>query len=202
MKLLDLEEGKKLVNLARKSIEYYLKEERKLETPEDISQKMRENRGVFVTLNKNGELRGCIGRPLSENPLVEGLIDSAISAATQDPRFPKLTLDELEDITIEVSILTPPERVEVENPKNYPDRINVGEDGLIVSCGGRRGLLLPQVPSEYGWDSEEFLSQTCVKAGVSPDSWLREDIEIKKFSAQIFKEKVPSGEVIEERISD
>lgn len=199
--MLELEEGRKLVRLAREAIEIYLKNGTKPETPEDISQKLTENRGVFVTLNKNGDLRGCIGRPLPSQSLAEGLIESSISAATQDPRFPELSIDELDDITVEVSVLTPPEKIEVDDPKNYPKEIEIGKDGLIVSCDGRTGLLLPQVPCDHNWDSEDFLRQTCVKAGVSPDSWLRDDIEIEKFSAQIFKEEEPGGEIVEEENS-
>ncbi len=102
---------------------------------------------------------------------------------------------------IEVSVLTLPEKIEVEDPKKYSEKVEIGEDGLIVKGRGREGLLLPQVPLDRDWDAEEFLSQTCVKAGLSPDSWLSEDIEIEKFSAQVFKEKEPGGEVVEKSLS-
>ncbi|KXA94614.1 hypothetical protein AKJ65_03915 [candidate division MSBL1 archaeon SCGC-AAA259E19] len=196
--MLNLEEGIDIVKLARQTIEHYLREGKKPEPPEKTGGVMEENRGVFVTLNRNDELRGCIGRPLPNQTLVDGLMDSAISAATQDPRFPSLTLEELEDITVEVSVLTPPEKIEVEDPKELPKKVKVGRDGLIVEGTGRKGLLLPQVPVDRGWSAEDFLSQTCVKAGLSPDEWITGNVEVEKFSAQVFKEKEPEGKIIEE----
>lgn len=199
--MLDLEEGRTLVKLARKTIRKYLEEGKKPDPLEDVSEALEKNRGVFVTLNKNGKLRGCIGRPLPTQPLIDGLMDSAISAATGDPRFPNLDSEELDNVTIEVSVLTLPEKIDVEDPNSYPEKVKIGEDGLIVRCRGREGLLLPQVPVNQDWNSEEFVSQTCVKAGLSPDSWLQDDIEIEKFSGQIFKEKEPEGEIVEENFS-
>jgi uncharacterized protein (TIGR00296 family) len=123
------------------------------------------------------------------------VIDSAINAATQDPRFYPLTLDELSKVVFEVSVLTPPESVEVKNPKEYLNKIKVGQDGLIVEQGFYRGLLLPQVPIEWGWCEEEFLCQCCIKAGLPPDSWLTKGTKIYKFRAIIFEEATPFGEV-------
>lgn len=199
--MLDLEEGRTLVKLARKTIRTYLEEGKKPDPPEDVSEALKKDRGVFVTLNKNGKLRGCIGRPLPTQPLIDGLMDSAVNSATGDPRFPNLDSEELKDTTIEVSVLTLPEKIDVEDPKSYPENVEIGRDGLIAKSGGREGLLLPQVPVDQGWDSEEFISQTCVKAGLSPNSWLREDVEIERFSGQIFKEKVPGGEIVRENFS-
>lgn len=199
--MLSLDEGKKIVKLARQVIESHLKEEELPQIPEGISDTMQEKRGVFVTLNKGDRLRGCIGRPMPNQSLGEGLKDSAIDAAISDPRFMPLDLGELDEVTVEVSILTNPEKIEVEDPKEYPKKVEIGKDGLIVSYRGRNGLLLPQVPADRGWDAEEFLSQTCTKAGNTPDCWLNEDVEIKKFSAQIFKEEEPGGEVVEESLS-
>lgn len=199
--MLDLEEGKKIVKLSRRTIEAHLEEGEKPEPPEEVSEVMEEDRGVFVTLNKDGDLRGCIGRPLPTQSLIDGVMDSAISAATGDPRFPSLSSEELEDVTVEVSVLTLPEKIEAEDPKKRPEKVEVGKDGLIAKHMGREGLLLPQVPVGQDWDAEEFLSQTCVKAGLSPDSWLRDDVEIEKFSAQVFKEEEPEGEVVEESFS-
>lgn len=198
--MLTLEEGKFLVELARRSIKTYLEEGEKPETPE-VSEKLRQSRGVFVTLRKNSGLRGCIGRPLPTQSLVDGVIDSAISSATGDPRFPSLDIGELGEVEIEVSVLTPPQVIEVETPREYPEKVRVGEDGLIVEQYDRKGLLLPQVPIEQGWDAEEFLTNTCLKAYLNPDCWLQEDVKIKKFSAQIFAEKAPGGEVEERLIS-
>ncbi len=199
--LFSLEEGKKAVKLAREAIEKYLADGTRPDPPEDLDEKFEEKRGVFVTLNKNGDLRGCIGRPLPNQKLTDGLIDSAISAATSDPRFPKLKPEELENVTVEISILTQPKEVEVNNSKQCSEKIEIGKDGLIVKCRGREGLLLPQVPVDRDWDEEEFLSQTCVKAGLSPDTWVESDVDIQKFSAQVFKEKSPKGEIFQEELS-
>jgi uncharacterized protein (TIGR00296 family) len=144
-----------------------------------------------------GELRGCIGHPLPELPLIDAVIDASVSSATRDPRFPPVTLEELPEIKIEVSVLSPPEPIKVKSPHEYPKCIVVGRDGLIVEWSGYAGLLLPQVATEYGWGAEEFLSHTCMKAGLTPDHWLRRDVEICKFSAQIFTEKIPGGDVEE-----
>ncbi len=194
--MLTLEEGKLLVKLARQTIETYLREGRKPQTPK-VPAKLRENQGVFVTLNKKGELRGCIGHPLPRMPLVDAVIDSSISSATRDPRFLSITLGELPEVEIEVSVLSKPEIIKAERPREYPKHITIGRDGLIVEWSGYVGLLLPQVPVEWGWDVEEFLSHTCMKAGLMPDYWLREGVRISKFSAQVFKEKKPCGEIEE-----
>lgn len=199
--MLTLEEGSTVVKLARSAIEEYLKNGEKPDPPEELSEEMKGDRGVFVTLNKNGRLRGCIGRPLPTQPLMEGVVDSAISAATKDPRFSSMSLEELDDVAIEVSVMTVPEIINVENPKNYPEKIKVGRDGLIAEYEGRKGLLLPQVPVDQGWDAEEFLSQTCIKAGLPPDTWLKDGFEVRKFTAQIFKENKPGGDVVEKTLS-
>lgn len=194
--MLSLEEGKLLVKLARRTIEDYVRTGKKPPVPK-VGAKLRERRGVFVTLTKHGELRGCIGHPLPTLPLIEAVVDSAVSSAVHDPRFLPVTPDELPDIRIEVSVLTPPELIKVENPRDYPKHVEVGKHGLIVECAGCAGLLLPQVPIEWGWDAEEFLSQTCIKAGLMPDYWLRKDARISRFSAQIFAEESPGGQIKE-----
>ncbi|MGA2523222.1 MAG: TIGR00296 family protein [Candidatus Bathyarchaeia archaeon] len=196
---LSIDEGKFLINLARNTVKEYLENGKTLKPPKDTPKKMFELCGVFVTINsiKNGEkeLRGCIGYPYPSSPLVEAVIDSAINAATEDPRFCPISIDELLKVVFEVSVLTPPEPVEVDNPKEYIKKIKVGEDGLIVGRGPYKGLLLPQVPVEWGWCEEEFLCQCCVKAGLPPDSWLTKDAKIYKFRAIIFAEETPLGEV-------
>jgi len=193
------EEGQFLIRLARTTVEYYLEERQAPKPPKETPPKLFEHCGVFVTINriKNGEkeLRGCIGYPYPTNPLVEAVIDSAINAATEDPRFYPISLDELEKVVFEVSVLTPPEPVEVENPKEYIKQIKVGQDGLIIEKGFRKGLLLPQVPVEWGWQEEEFLCQCCVKAGLPPDSWLTKGTKIYRFSAIVFDEETPNGEI-------
>jgi uncharacterized protein (TIGR00296 family) len=196
---LSLEEGKFLIQLARSAVNEKLEKGKTIQPPKETPKKLFEQCGVFVTINslRNGEkeLRGCIGYPYPTSPLVEAVIDSAINAATQDPRFYPLTLKELSKVVFEVSVLTPPAPVEVKNPKEYLSKIKVGEDGLIVERGFYRGLLLPQVPIEWGWCEEEFLCQCCIKAGLPPDSWLTKDAKIYKFKAIIFEEETPLGEV-------
>jgi len=183
------EDGKLLVKIARRAIEEHLKGSEKFELDEDIPETLMEKRGVFVTLEKNGSLRGCIGYPEPVKPLIEALIDAAISAATRDPRFPPVEPEELEDITVEVSVLTVPEPLEVERPSDYPEHIRVGVDGLIVERGWARGLLLPQVAPEWGWDAEEFLCNTCMKAGLPPDCFYDPETRVYRFQAQIFNEE-------------
>lgn len=196
---LNLEEGKFLVHLARNAVKEYLAAGRTVKAPAITPEKLFEHCGAFVTINllEGGEkrLRGCIGYPYPTSPLVEAVIDSAVSAATRDPRFYPLSSEELDDVVFEVSVLTPPEIVEIENPKEYLAKIKVGEDGLIVEKGGYKGLLLPQVPVEWEWCEEEFLCQCCVKAGLPPDSWLTKGSKIYKFQAIVFEEEAPEGEV-------
>jgi uncharacterized protein (TIGR00296 family) len=196
MILLSLKEGRLLVALARRTIESYLETSKKPLVPR-VGPKLREKCGVFVTLTRSGELRGCIGQPLPAMPLIEAVMDSAVSSAVHDPRFPPVTQDELPNIKIEMSVLTPPEVITVEDPREYPRHVEVGKHGLIVECSGFAGLLLPQVPVDCGWDVEEFLSNTCMKAGLMPDCWLRGDACISRFSAQIFAEKEPGRQIVE-----
>jgi uncharacterized protein (TIGR00296 family) len=196
---LSMEEGEFLVHLARNAVKTYLETGKAVKTPENTPRKLFEHCGVFVTISilKNHEkkLRGCIGYPYPTSPLVEAVIDSAVSAATRDPRFYPLSLGELGSVVFEVSVLTPPEAVEVENPKEYLAKVKVGEDGLIVEKGAYKGLLLPQVPVEWEWCEEEFLCQCCVKAGLPPDSWLTKGTKIYRFQAIIFEEETPQGEI-------
>ena len=203
---LSLKEGEFLIHLARNTVETYLETGKTVKAPENTPKKLFERCGVFVTINslKSGEkkLRGCIGYPYPTNPLVEAVIDSAVNAATQDPRFYPLSLTELDNVVFEVSVLTPPETVEVGNPKEYLAKIKVGEDGLIVEKGFYKGLLLPQVPVEWEWCEEEFLCQCCVKAGLPPDNWLTKDAKIYKFQAIIFEEETPQGEVKRLQLSE
>jgi len=196
---LSLEEGKFLIQLARSAVNEKLAKGKIIQPPKETPKKLFEQCGVFVTISApihgEKELRGCIGYPYPTSPLVEAVIDSAINAATQDPRFYPLTLKEMGKVVFEVSVLTPPELVEVKNPKEFLSKIKVGEDGLIVERGFYKGLLLPQVPVEWGWCEEEFLCQCCVKAGLPPDSWLTKDAKVYKFKAIIFEEETPLGEV-------
>jgi len=196
---LNAAEGKLLVELARNAVKEYLKTGKCIEAPESTPKKLFEKCGVFVTISKlkNGEkqLRGCIGYPYPTNPLVEAVIDSAINAATQDPRFRRLSPSELDEVVFEVSVLTPPELVEAAKPEEYLVKFKVGEHGLIVEKGMFKGLLLPQVPIEWNWCEEEFLCQCCMKAGLPPDTWLTKGAKVYKFKAIIFEEETPQGTV-------
>ncbi|KPV64413.1 MAG: hypothetical protein AOA66_0224 [Candidatus Bathyarchaeota archaeon BA2] len=197
---LTLEECRSLVRLARKAVEEYLKNGKIIAVPKDVSSKLMEHCGVFVTLNsfyqgKKG-LRGCIGFPYPTTPLTRAVIESAINSATQDPRFPPVSFNELDHIVFEVSVLTPPQLVEAQKPTDYPQKIKVGQDGLIVERSYYKGLLLPQVPIEWNWEEEEFLCQCCMKAGLSPDCWLLEGTKIYKFQAIIFEETAPKSEIV------
>ena len=201
---LTFEEGKFLVNLARQTVTEYLKNGKILQVPESVSPKLMEPSGVFVTLNSLHKgakmLRGCIGLPYPTTPLIQAVIEAALSAATQDPRFPSVTPEELDQITFEVSVLTPPERVKVKKPTDYPSKIKVGQDGLIIEKSYCKGLLLPQVPVEWNWNTEEFLCQCSMKAGMSPDSWLLKDTKIYRFQAIIFEETSPKGKIKQKKI--
>ena len=202
---LSIEEGKFLIELARNAVKEYLKTKKPISAPENTPKKLREKCGVFVTINsvKHGEkeLRGCIGYPYPTNPLVEAVIDAAINSATQDPRFYPISLRELDEVVFEISVLTPPEAIKTEKPEEYLAKIKVGEDGLIVEKGMFKGLLLPQVPVEWGWCEEEFLCQCCIKAGLPADSWLTKGAKIYKFRAIIFEEEKPQGEVKRKSLS-
>lgn len=193
-------EGRAAVKFARKTIEMFLSEgrlPRSWESGADLPPVFGENRGVFVTLTEQGLLRGCIGHPYPDSTLKDAILDSAISAATRDPRFPPVEEDELKNIVVEVTILTQPEKINAP-PKELPDKVEIGKHGLIVKQGYCQGLLLPQVAPENNMDSIDFLSHTCMKAGLSPDAWVK-GAEVYCFEGQIFKEKEPEGEVIEEK---
>lgn len=193
--MLTKQEGEMAVKLARKAIAGCLNKGKKI-TPENLPPVFSEKRGVFVTLNtKNKELRGCIGRPYPMLPLGEAIIASAINAAREDPRFYPVRPEELDDIVIEVTVLTVPRLIDAK-PKDLPEKIVIGRHGLIVSSGMDSGLLLPQVAVEHCFDATEFLCQTCMKAGLLPDSWLS-GAKVYSFEGQIFEEIKPGGEVRE-----
>jgi AmmeMemoRadiSam system protein A len=135
---------------------------------------------AFVTLRKGGRLRGCIGYTEPCAPLYRVVRECAVAAATEDPRFPRVTKEEVADLRIEISVLTPLSPIR-------PEDVRVGVHGLQIRKGGNRGLLLPQVAVEQGWDRRMFLSQVCRKAGLPPDAW-KEDAELYSFTAEVFEE--------------
>jgi len=173
------EDGEKLLNLARESIEHEFtgKEIGKLE-----GKQFMQLRGVFVTLHKKGKLRGCIGIPYPVKKIYDAVVDAAKNAGFSDPRFPSLQEKELEDVKIEISILTSPQ--EVKDAKE----IVIGKDGLMCNYLGYQGLLLPQVASEYKMSRIEFLEALCNKAGLPKDKWQDKNFKLWKFQAQIFSE--------------
>jgi len=195
--LISLIEGAELVRLARTAVEKYLQESTIIKSERDTQEKA----GVFVTLNyvtttKKEYLRGCIGFPLPERLLYQGVVEAAIAAATEDPRFPPLDIQELDNIIFEISVLTPPERITV-SPADYRKEIEIGRDGLILQWRFGSGLLLPQVPVELKWDVEQYLANICYKSGAPPDVWLDPSSKLYKFQATVFKEVEPKGEVIQ-----
>ncbi|HUT62428.1 MAG TPA: AmmeMemoRadiSam system protein A, partial [Anaerolineae bacterium] len=148
---------------------------------DNFNGKLGEKWGAFVTLNKKGQLRGCIGHIIGDKPLITTVAEMAMAAALQDPRFPRVESTELSDIDFEISVLTPIRRI-----KNI-EEIVVGRDGIIITRGWNKGLLLPQVATEYGWDRITFLEHTCNKAGLPKDAWKDKNTVIEMFSAEVFK---------------
>ena len=170
-----------LLQIARKSVTAHVLSW-PFTSPEITSQNLRERCGIFVSIHKCGELRGCIGNVQGSGPLYRTVTECAISAAVGDPRFLPISEDELQVIDFEISVLSPMQRV------TGIDEIEVGTHGLLISKQGYRGLLLPQVATTYGWDRTTFLSETCKKAGLRYDDW-KDGATIHCFSAFVFGEK-------------
>lgn len=187
---LDFETGEQLVKYARGVIASHLSDKPLPSRPTE-DPKLDEDRGAFVTLKQDGDLRGCIGRPRAEQSLIEAIREAAIGAATNDPRFPPLAADELPEVTVSVSALTPPTEL---SPVD-PEAVVIGRDGLIIQRGNRSGLLLPQVAVDRDWDGRTFLSETARKAGLPSEAWRDEATTVKRFSAQVFAESSPNGEI-------
>lgn len=183
---LNSEEKVYLLELARNTIENLITNETYPKT-EPISDKIKQNFGVFVTLHKMGQLRGCIGYIEGFKPLYEAVMDMAKSAAFNDPRFPPVKAEEVDALEIEISVLSPLKKID------NIEEIQVGKHGIIIQQGFHRGLLLPQVATEWNWDRDEFLSQTCHKAGLPSEAWKESNTEIQIFSAEIFSEKEMIG---------
>ncbi|MFC1477907.1 AmmeMemoRadiSam system protein B [Candidatus Margulisiibacteriota bacterium] len=178
--MLNESEQKVLLELARNTIKNELGE-KPLPSTDTDSLRLGEVNGVFVTLKKNGQLRGCIGNIIGVYPLIEGVQKMALSAAFSDPRFPPLREDEYKDIHIEISVLTPPRRIQ------SVDEIEVGRHGIILKKGFNQGVLLPQVPVEWNWDLDEYLVGISRKSGLPPDGW--KGAELFVFEAQVFGEE-------------
>jgi uncharacterized protein (TIGR00296 family) len=184
--LLTTDEGRMALRLARGAIEYAIG--KKPKPVPALTPVFNDKHGVFVTLTKSGQLRGCIGFPYPVMPLGDAIEDAAVAAATGDPRFPPVRKDELSTIALEVTILTVPIPLDVE-PCQRPEKIEVGKHGLIIRGRGTSGLLLPQVATEYCWDSPTFLDHTCIKAGLPERCWMTPNVEVLTFEGQIFTEQ-------------
>ncbi|MHA2141262.1 MAG: AmmeMemoRadiSam system protein A [Candidatus Thorarchaeota archaeon] len=193
-------EGTLLVKLARQTVDEFVLKNSKPDPPDDAPPKLWEKSGVFVTLNllegSHVRLRGCIGRPYPTQPLIEATIDSAVDAAVNDYRFGPLSPEELDQVIVDLSVLTPPRKLEYSSPEDLMNIIEVGRDGLIASRGMMRGLLLPQVPVQYGWNVKTFLEHTCNKAGLPADLWKTPDVEFMSFQAEIFGETAPRENIV------
>jgi len=181
--VLNEEQRRQLLKLARTSIESVLAGRDPALSVDDYDEALRRPAGAFVTLRtKRGDLRGCIGSIRALEPLCTAVMSSAVSAAFRDPRFFPVRPEEMPELDLEISVMGPIELV-----ANI-EEIEVGRDGLIISRGRFAGLLLPQVATEYGWDRDTFLDQTCVKAGLPPGAWRARETCIEKFAAEVFGE--------------
>ena len=195
--MISVAQAKELIGLARDAISAHLSS-RNVKISSNIKKKYSDTMGVFVTLKKNNELRGCIGFPEAVYPLYDAIIRAALSAAFSDPRFPQLEQEEFGNLTIEISLLTRPTVMEVRNPEDYIKLIKIGRDGLMVRGTFQSGLLLPQVAVEQKWDAKTFLEQTCIKAGLKPNVWKDFDAcNVLKFEGAVFSEESPKGKVVQ-----
>lgn len=180
--MLSEKEKEELLKIARNTLEIYLKEKR---VPQfDVCyEKLLDSGGAFVTLHEGDQLRGCIGLFEAPDPLYQVVQKMAMAAATEDPRFNPVHLSELGQINIEISVLSPRKSIA------HLSEIQVGTHGLCVARGFRKGVLLPQVATENHWNREEFLSHTCLKAGLPADAWEKGDLKIEIFCAEVFGEE-------------
>jgi uncharacterized protein (TIGR00296 family) len=201
--LLSAEEGRILVGTARQAITHHL-DGKDFDPTDGASPELSVPRGVFVTLFNqmiSRGLRGCIGNPFPKTSLLNETVRCAVEAATMDPRFAAVRHDEfLRSIAVEVTVLSPLEHIMVKSPLDLPLNIKVGRDGLLVDGVGTRGLLLPQIAVDEGFDEEEFLNECCLKAGLMPDAWVTGSVKVARFKGQIFSEESPGGRVFERKL--
>jgi len=199
MKKYSIDDAKELISLARQAIEdFYIDENTEEKVPDEIKEKYKEKRGVFVSIYVDGELQGCIGFPYPVFSLWKGVIKAAVGAAFEDPRFPPLLRKDYEKSRIELTILTEPEPIEIKEVEDYLKKIKIGKHGLMVKDAFGTGLLLPQVAVDEGWTVEEFLNYTCMKAGLDADCWRNKRRNVYWFEAQIFKEE--DGKIVEKKL--
>lgn len=199
MHLYSLEEGASLVSAARHTIELSLRNPRfERRIVKNLTKGFGEMDGVFVTLEHypTKALRGCIGFPVAVAPISEGIIDAALAAAFEDPRFVPVSYREFDRLLVEVSVLTPPEEITGAASQRYK-KIEIGRDGVMAKYGLYSGLFLPQVATEQNWDGKRFLEEVCAKAGIPSNYWMQQSVKIFKFQTQVFREEEPGGKVIE-----
>ncbi|MFC1703973.1 AmmeMemoRadiSam system protein B [Candidatus Omnitrophota bacterium] len=180
--MFSLQQKKQLLKIARDSLETYIREKKRIK-PQTQDKALMQESGAFVTLEKKGQLRGCIGRVVGDTPLYQVVADYAVEAGVNDPRFPAVKEAELKDIKLEISVMTPLEKIDDVSV------IEVGKHGIVMRQGFNSGLLLPQVATEYGWNRETFLQHTCQKAGLPMDCWKDKSTQIFIFSAEVFSEE-------------
>ncbi len=173
------EDGKKLLELARRAVKAAASGDRLPDVPPD--EVFHRRGGVFVTLKKHGMLRGCIGHFIGKGTLGETVVEMAAAAATGDPRFPPVRPGEVDELDIEISLLSP-------MVPSSPEEVVPGRHGVYIRRGNRAGTLLPQVAAEEGWDRETLLAHTCLKAGLSPDCWKMNDVDLYTYTAQVIRE--------------
>ncbi len=195
-----IEEGTELVRLARTSVESYIKNRKIINSTIKSNKKL----GVFVTIyhlnimNSQKNLRGCIGYIIPLKNIYDSVIAAAINAATKDPRFSAISERELDEVIFEVSVLTKPSLIRVDNSDVSLNKIVIGRDGLLLESVYGSGLFLPQVPVEQKWNIREYLTNLCYKAGAPPDTWLLPDSKLYTFHSIIFREKLPNREIYAE----
>jgi AmmeMemoRadiSam system protein A len=175
-------ERTELLQLARSTLESHFKTG-KIPECHSACKNLRAHKGAFVSLHNEGRLRGCIGQLAPDQELFKVVQSCVLSAALEDPRFLPVTADEISGLSIEISVLTPFHRL------RSPEAIEVGRHGLLVTRGFHRGLLLPQVATEYGWDKETFLAQTCRKAGLPESAWHDPETTVHTFEAEVFSDQ-------------
>ena len=191
---LTVEEGTELVRLARTAVELYLKDGKILNSTNKSNKKA----GIFVTLyqldtsNSKKNLRGCIGYTVPSWNIHDTVVAAAINAATEDPRFIALGQEELDKVIFEVSVLTKPIPIQIDNTQEFLSEIVIGRDGLILESNYGSGLFLPQVPVEQRWTINEYLTNLCYKAGAPVDTWKLPDSKLYKFHTMVFREKLPN----------
>jgi len=196
-------QGVQLVRIARSSIQNYLNPKIKINSKLMIN--LAQRSGIFVTLyscddSGNFHLRGCVGYPFPNVWMTDSVTNAAIKAATEDTRFRPVTINELQQIIVEVSILSTP--VLLERIHNFQDKILIGKHGLIIESHFGSGILLPQVAIECHFNSIQFLENVCLKAGLTPESWHSPDVKLYLFETSIFREITPGGEIIRVRYQD